>query len=232
VTDTRHPERVKLGDELPTACDLLDAAPLVLMFADGNLTMRWANAAWYRALDEAHVPQTLRAQLLGASLTEQLVEEDRDMCARVHADHIARSGASCPGEPSVLALRVAWSPSAVAAHAMATTVAGKDGLPIGVLYSFCPWGEKRSYPGGEQVRRSTDIAAIRRLVSTLSHEVNNPLFIVSATLEDLIGDVSDPRVAARLQVAMDAAWRVIEKVKEVLDVSRVGEWSSGGDSSQ
>ena len=44
----------------------------------------------------------------------------------------------------------------------------------------------------------------RQLAATLNHEINNPLFIVSATLEDLLAESGDPASKRRLRAALDA----------------------------
>ena len=71
---------------------------------------------------------------------------------------------------------------------------------------------------GENARR-LDLA--RQFAATLNHEINNPLFVVSATLEDLLADEQDPQAARRLQAALDCVWRVAEAVKKLQEIKRI-----------
>lgn len=61
----------------------------------------------------------------------------------------------------------------------------------------------------------------RQLAATLNHEINNPLFIVSATLEDLAAEIEDVGIQRRLRAALDAVWRVASAVKQIQDIRRV-----------
>jgi signal transduction histidine kinase len=61
----------------------------------------------------------------------------------------------------------------------------------------------------------------RQLAATLNHEINNPLFIVSATLEDLQAEATDPDSQRRLTAALDAVWRVASAVKQLQEIRQV-----------
>jgi signal transduction histidine kinase len=61
----------------------------------------------------------------------------------------------------------------------------------------------------------------RQLAATLNHEINNPLFIVSATLEDLLAEAADPDEQRRLRAALDAVWRVASAVKQLQEIRQI-----------
>lgn len=71
---------------------------------------------------------------------------------------------------------------------------------------------------GEDARR-LDLA--RQFAATLNHEINNPLFVVSATLEDLLAETDDADATRRLQAALDCVWRVAEAVKKLQEIKRI-----------
>ena len=232
MPERKRAARRRIGRQSgPSAADLFDAAPLPLMYTDGDMVLVLANAAWLRIVDDSGAPRAVRDRLIGARFTEHVIPADREICAEIHAAHMQLQEGGEPRTPSVVDIHFAWCPAAPPAHTMATTILGADGCPAGVLFASCPWERSKTYTGSELLRSSTDISAVRRLVSALSHEVNNPLFIVSATLEDLLAEVSDPQIATRLKVALDNVWRISDKVKEMLDGSRAGDWSAGPDPS-
>ncbi len=61
----------------------------------------------------------------------------------------------------------------------------------------------------------------RQLAVSLNHEINNPLFVASATLEDVLAEEQDPKVHHRLQTALDAVWKVAESIKLLQNLSEV-----------
>ncbi len=65
------------------------------------------------------------------------------------------------------------------------------------------------------------LTVAKQLAATLNHEINNPLFIVSATLEDLLADPLDPEMRRRLQLALDKTWQAVEAVKQLQDVRQI-----------
>jgi signal transduction histidine kinase len=72
-------------------------------------------------------------------------------------------------------------------------------------------------PNQEQGR----IELARQFAVTLNHEINNPLFVVSATLEDLLAEPLDPQVAEQLQLALDSVWKVAEAVKLLQEIRQI-----------
>lgn len=209
--------------QLPVAMELLESTPHILFLVDGEMRLRWANTGWAAALAEARVPVRDRGRMLGGLVAEQFAPEDRAAFERAHADHLSRTGDRLPGPSTELTLHFAWSPKGGPVHAMATTVRGSDGHPAYVMYACCPWEPARLCTHETEMHRSSELTAVRRMASALSHEINNPLFIVTATLEDLLLDVTDEAVKARLQTALDAAWRIGESVNDVLSARRAGE---------
>lgn len=77
-------------------------------------------------------------------------------------------------------------------------------------------------PSGN-VRRTEEarLDVARQLAATLNHEINNPLFIVSATLEDLLAEATDEGATRRLQGALDAVWRVAAAVKQLQEIRQI-----------
>jgi signal transduction histidine kinase len=91
---------------------------------------------------------------------------------------------------------------------------------IGYLFSSSDFG----LPGGDHRAAEENAARMevaRQLAATMNHEVNNPLFVVSATLEDLLAEASDPAEQRRLNAALDAVWRVSEAVKKLSDIRQL-----------
>jgi signal transduction histidine kinase len=65
------------------------------------------------------------------------------------------------------------------------------------------------------------IELARQFAVTLNHEINNPLFVVSATLEDLLAEPLDESVSQRLQLALDSVWKVAEAVKLLQEIRQI-----------
>jgi signal transduction histidine kinase len=63
--------------------------------------------------------------------------------------------------------------------------------------------------------------AVKQLAVTLNHEINNPLFIISMTLEDMLAEENDPAVLRRLRASLDAVWRVSNAVKQLQELRKV-----------
>jgi signal transduction histidine kinase len=73
----------------------------------------------------------------------------------------------------------------------------------------------------EQAHEAVRLDLARQLAATLNHEINNPLFIVSATLEDLLAEAVDPDEQRRLRAALDAVWRVASAVKQLQEIRQI-----------
>jgi signal transduction histidine kinase len=71
----------------------------------------------------------------------------------------------------------------------------------------------------DQEAARMDVA--RQLAATLNHEINNPLFVVSATLEDLLAEATDAAEQRRLKAALDAVWRVSSSVKKLSEIRQL-----------
>ncbi|MEP6755745.1 MAG: histidine kinase dimerization/phospho-acceptor domain-containing protein, partial [Chthonomonadales bacterium] len=67
----------------------------------------------------------------------------------------------------------------------------------------------------ESVGAMDGAALIRQLAATLNHEINNPLFVVSATLEDLLAESKSPIERLRLEQALECVWRAAKAVKSL-----------------
>src|SRR5437773_9006598 len=64
-------------------------------------------------------------------------------------------------------------------------------------------------------REEDRLQLVRQLAVTLNHEVNNPLFVASATLEDILAGDLDEEVAGALRTALEAIWRAGEAIKQL-----------------
>lgn len=74
-------------------------------------------------------------------------------------------------------------------------------------------------PSAEQEAARLEVA--RQLAVTLNHQINNPLFIVSATLEDLLAEHPPADIERRLKAALDAVWRVSSAVKQLSEIRQL-----------
>jgi hypothetical protein len=101
-----------------------------------------------------------------------------------------------------------------------TAVYHEDEAPSGLLF-VC--GDVATGLKDDTDAESDDVRmeVARQLAATLNHEINNPLFIVSATLEDMLSEVSDPAGQRRLNAALDAVWRVSSAVKQLSEIRRL-----------
>jgi signal transduction histidine kinase len=70
-------------------------------------------------------------------------------------------------------------------------------------------------------QEATRMEVARQLAATMNHEINNPLFVVSATLEDLLAEIDDPAEQRRLNAALGCVWRVSEAVKKLSEIRQL-----------
>jgi signal transduction histidine kinase len=64
------------------------------------------------------------------------------------------------------------------------------------------------------------MGALGHLVGGLAHEVRNPLFAISATLEALAASVDDEKVLAALQILREPTSRLTELMSELLEYGK------------
>ncbi len=63
--------------------------------------------------------------------------------------------------------------------------------------------------------------AVKQLAVTLNHEINNPLFIISMTLEDILAETEDPDARRRIHASLEAVTRVSSAVKQLSEIRRI-----------
>lgn len=102
-----------------------------------------------------------------------------------------------------------------------TPIRNSDGQPVGVLFAGTKIEDAETTV---QQRRAEELARIqvaRQLAATLNHEINNPLFIISATLEDLLAEAADPANERMLHASLEAVWQVSAAVKQLSEIRQI-----------
>jgi signal transduction histidine kinase len=199
--------------------NLIDALPFPLCVLDRDLRVVYAHPDSELLRDEHGKSRTVQA--VGASVLNEIPLE-----ARKRFEAAARSllvdskqAVSYPTSTVEVArkspagitnLRITLSPIFDARRK-------PDGLVLACL-EILP-GRDASQRQREQEAARLEVA--RQLAVTLNHEINNPLFIVSATLEDLLAETGDPAEARRLRAALDAVWRVSSAVKQLSEIRQL-----------
>ncbi|MGC8669127.1 MAG: histidine kinase dimerization/phospho-acceptor domain-containing protein [Chthonomonadales bacterium] len=201
---------------------LLDAITIRLYAVDREARLLYAEGPLdpFTGLDSG---ATAPYRPLGGSLLSLLPATERQRWQRV----IRSALASNEGEPLELVVsRVIKGKEPLATRYVQISVrhlrAGNDTEGVVFICREAPaWLLDQSAAGtapGEDARR-LDLA--RQFAATLNHEINNPLFVVSATLEDLMAEAQDPDAVRRLQTALDSTWRVAEAVKKLQEIKRI-----------
>jgi signal transduction histidine kinase len=96
-----------------------------------------------------------------------------------------------------------------------------EGPPRSVVITFHQYLGEASGEEPDLAHEAAQLDMARQLAATLNHEINNPLFIVSATLEDVLAETQDPEMERRLKGALDAVWRVASSVKQLQEIRQV-----------
>jgi len=105
-------------------------------------------------------------------------------------------------------------------HITATMLTRDGGTAGGFLFSTRDMGAMPDTARlAEQEAARMEVA--RQLAATMNHEINNPLFVVSATLEDLLAEIDDPAEERRLSAALDAVWKVSSAVKKLSEIRQL-----------
>jgi len=181
-----------------------DAALLI----DRNARIRWANEAWYRKRNGR--ADGGAGRLDGADLSAAMNGEDAAAWEARLASMVAANDVGPIAGPARLPEDGEDEPWI----ACAAPVRAADGSTVAVLLV----GARRAPEASD-----SDVEIARRIANALSHEINNPLFVISATLEDLVSEISDPGVRARLQIALDSVWKVSDVVRQAAEVSNIAD---------
>ncbi len=75
--------------------------------------------------------------------------------------------------------------------------------------------------GVQQKADEAKLDAVKQLAVTLNHEINNPLFIISMTLEDILAETEDTDVQRRIHASLEAVTRVSSAVKQLSEIRRI-----------
>lgn len=93
-----------------------------------------------------------------------------------------------------------------------------DGRSVGRVWSFRDVTERRR--AEEERARLQVMGALGHLVGGLAHEVRNPLFAISATLEGLVASVSDEKVLGALDNLREPTERLSVLMSELLEYGK------------
>ncbi len=153
---------------------------------------------------------------VGASLLEHLPEPERARWQRFTESVLSSDGVDVfpgPTEACPHPRRLLARPSR-----------GPDGEATGILFvclELSEEGRAANLAAGQRGRDEDRLDLARQFAVTLNHEINNPLFVVSATLEDVLSEPLDPALQRRLQTALDSVWRVAEAVKLLQEIRQI-----------
>ncbi len=92
------------------------------------------------------------------------------------------------------------------------------GRGVGRVWSFRDVTERRR--AEEERARLQVMGALGHLVGSLAHEVRNPLFAISATLEALVASVGDEEVRRALETLREPTTRLSELMSELLEYGK------------
>jgi len=81
--------------------------------------------------------------------------------------------------------------------------------------------EDSEEPARKAARDQDRLQLARQFAVTLNHEINNPLFIVSATLEDVLAEPLSDEIHGKLEMALDNLWQVAEAVKLLQEIRQI-----------
>lgn len=195
---------------------VLDALPFGVCLLDSDLRILYLHPRFDFAGLAPDLPR--RAEALRTRLDDHLpppaVAQWRHLAeaALVPADTGAAGGA--------LELKRERDGRNIAVHVVARPVL-RESRPVGVVLA-CIEGDGPGasiLPSAAQEAARLEVA--RQLAVTLNHQINNPLFIVSATLEDLLAEHPPADIERRLKAALDAVWRVSSAVKQLSEIRQL-----------
>lgn len=164
---------------------------------------------------------TPRPVKIGDCLLDHLQEAERIVWRSVVREFLTDCGNNA--HLSVRFIDVARAPISRPewGRVMASAIFGVDQIPIGAMFVCFGIYDQVEMSKVRQELDATRLDVARQLAVTLNHEINNPLFIISATLEDLLADAKDPAIERRLRASLDAVWRVSSAVKQLQDIRQV-----------
>jgi signal transduction histidine kinase len=207
------------GLETATFRAILGALPFAVYGLDGDMTVLYNNGRHalrdFLIDDHSEAP----AELIGSHLPDHIPVPEREPLRRLVEEVLHDPSGGTPSGPRGVDFLHASASGLQRLRVLATRV---PNAPQGVDVLLTCHESAVNAPQMEQTPAGTarlDVA--RQLAATLNHEINNPLFIVSATLEDLLAEAEEPAEERRLRGALDAVWRVASAVKQLQDIRQV-----------
>lgn len=195
---------------------IVDSLPLPLVATDRAMRVLAANHAGLILLGQP----SLDPSVIGPPLLDLVPASEQERFRSAAAALDSLPSASAPH--SAVTFDILRRTTAGERHwpVTVTRLLDPDAGAAGYLFASCEIG---AFPDtgrrAEQEEARMDVA--RQLAATLNHEINNPLFVVSATLEDLLAEASDPAEQRRLKAALDAVWRVSSSVKKLSEIRQL-----------
>lgn len=201
--------------------ELLQTLSFPLCAIDRHLRVVWTNRAWERCAHREHESSASPADWIGSSLLDLFPPLERSQWEKI-AQEVLRGDAG-EGEVGWYLLEMPRSAQAepYLLRLFPIPIPGEDGNPAGVLFACVEVGRRQGTQQAQQAQNALRLDVARQLVASLSHAINNPLFVASATLEDLIAEAADPAIQQRLQQALDALWRVNDIVRQFQEVRQI-----------
>jgi signal transduction histidine kinase len=194
---------------------LLTALPFALCAVDRELRIVYANAAWDRFIG-APEDGTMR----GFSLPGHLREPERSRWEGIARDILAGKNGDPAGSTHILEIASADGGKR-SLRILVTPIRYGEGPPAGVLFTGYETADAEMTAQQRQAEDAARLQVARQLAATLNHEINNPLFIISATLEDLLAETADPALERMLRASLDAVWQVSAAVKQLSEIRQI-----------
>jgi len=177
-----------------------------------------------KAMERTGRPETLSA-LLEHPLTAAIPEHERRLCLQKASD-IFEAGTIARGQGVWFWTNPAAKEGDGLVYAVLRPLYADQDRLAGLLFicdelaaDALPDSLTRLPFNDDQDQDRIELA--RQFAVTLNHEINNPLFVVSATLEDLLSEPLDKDMEKRLQLALDNVWKVAEAVKLLQEIRQI-----------
>ena len=200
-----------------TVRTIIDSLPFPVVAVDREMRILAANYAGLTLIGRAPADP---ADSAGVSLLDLIPASERERFQSASATLYSLAPSSAP-HPAISFEVLRQTPSGEhPCLVTATRLFDAEGGTVGYLFASREFG---AFPDAgrqaEQEEARMDVA--RQLAATLNHEINNPLFVVSATIEDLLAETTDPAEQRRLNAALDAVWRVSSSVKKLSEIRQL-----------